>query len=224
MFSVTSTSKSAGRRMRCMAAASTSMCSSATSGNSARTISVATSRHRREVSSTFALSMEVSAPAARARQLRRHAHDALDLGAAVDAQVGRVRRVAVLLAEVDPAGQLAHEHEVDAGDHLGLERSRPRRAPGARAPGAGWRRRRAPRAAAAGPVRGAPAACGCDHFGPPMAPSSTASALRQALRVRSGSGSPVASMAAPPKGSSSSANSCPCRLRERPQALARPRR
>ena len=35
MFSVTMTSKSRGRRMRCIAAASTSMCSSATSGNSA---------------------------------------------------------------------------------------------------------------------------------------------------------------------------------------------
>ena len=55
--------------------------------------------------------------------VRGHAHDALDLGAAVDTQMStRLQRITVLRAEVDPAGELAHEHEVDPGHHLGLER------------------------------------------------------------------------------------------------------
>ena len=57
MFSVSSTSKSRGRRIRCMAAESTSMCSMLTSGNSAFTTRSLT-RHGREVSSTLDLSME----------------------------------------------------------------------------------------------------------------------------------------------------------------------
>ena len=60
MFSVTITSKSRGRRSRCIAAASTSRCSKLTSGNSAGSMRSTTARHRREVSSTFALSTEVS--------------------------------------------------------------------------------------------------------------------------------------------------------------------
>jgi hypothetical protein len=55
-FSVSTTSKSRGRRSRCIAAESTSMCSSATPGNSSRITRVLTSRHSREVSSTFDLS------------------------------------------------------------------------------------------------------------------------------------------------------------------------
>src|SRR5258708_5453185 len=60
MFSVTMTSKSAGLRIRCIAQASTSMCDSARSGNSAFTTRSVTSRHSRDVSRTFALSTEVS--------------------------------------------------------------------------------------------------------------------------------------------------------------------
>ena len=56
MFSVTTTSKSAGRRTSCMAQLSTSWCSSWQSGNSAFTTRSATSRQSREVSSTLALS------------------------------------------------------------------------------------------------------------------------------------------------------------------------
>jgi hypothetical protein len=62
MFSVTITSKSAGRRSRCMAQASTSTCSIWTSGNSSAVTRLVTARQRRDVSSTFALSTEVSRP------------------------------------------------------------------------------------------------------------------------------------------------------------------
>ena len=54
-----------------MAAASTSMCSSCTSGNSARTIRVGNRRHSRDVSSTLALSTDVSFPRRATRQSPR---------------------------------------------------------------------------------------------------------------------------------------------------------
>ena len=44
-------------------------------------------------------------------------------------------------------------------------------------------------------------ASGADHFGPPIAPRSTASASRQGFSVLEGRGSPQASIAAPPNGS-----------------------
>ena len=47
------------------------------------------------------------------------------------------------------------------------------------------------------------------HLGPPTAPSSTASASRAMLRVTSGRGRPVASMAAPPTRASSMSMSRP---------------
>ncbi|KAG1388336.1 hypothetical protein G6F59_016000 [Rhizopus arrhizus] len=86
-----------------MAIESTSWCSSATSGNSSRPMRAATSRHRREVSSTLALSTEVTLP-------RR------------SAQVAGAVGVAGLVAEVDAAGQFAYHHEVHALQQLGLDR------------------------------------------------------------------------------------------------------
>src|SRR6516162_11306946 len=59
---------------------------------------------------------------ARTRELRRDAHDALDLRRAVAAHVTRTHGVAMFLAEVDPAGELAHEHQVDAAHDLGFQR------------------------------------------------------------------------------------------------------
>ena len=59
-FSVTITSKSAGRETSCIAALSTSRWSSGTSGNSSACTRVTVSRHRREVSSTLALSTLVT--------------------------------------------------------------------------------------------------------------------------------------------------------------------
>ena len=65
MFSVTITSKSAGRETSCIAALSTSRWSSSTSGYSPAT-PLTTSRQSREVSSTLALSTDVTRPAASA--------------------------------------------------------------------------------------------------------------------------------------------------------------
>ncbi len=68
MFSVTITSYSRGFASRCIAIESTSWCSRVTSGNSSRARRSVVSRHSREVSSTLALSTEVSLPRrARAR-------------------------------------------------------------------------------------------------------------------------------------------------------------
>jgi hypothetical protein len=58
-FSVRITSKSAGRATSCMAALSTSRCSSLTSGNS-RAVSTTTSRQSCETSRMFALSTDVT--------------------------------------------------------------------------------------------------------------------------------------------------------------------
>ena len=58
-FSVTSTSKDPGRRMSCMAALSTYMWDSSTSGNSLA-ISITVSRQRTEEARTFALSTDRS--------------------------------------------------------------------------------------------------------------------------------------------------------------------
>ena len=59
MLLVTTTSNWLGRRTSCMAALSTSMSLSCTSGYSSP-MRCTVSRHRREVSSTFALSMEIT--------------------------------------------------------------------------------------------------------------------------------------------------------------------
>ncbi len=59
-FSVSSTSKLAGALTSCIAALSTSRCSSCTPVNSRACTLMTTSRHRREVSSTFALSTLVT--------------------------------------------------------------------------------------------------------------------------------------------------------------------
>ena len=47
------------------------------------------------------------------------AHDPLDLGDGVDAGVAGAVVVAQLVAEVDAAGQLAHDQQVDAGQSSG---------------------------------------------------------------------------------------------------------
>ena len=88
MFSVTSTSKSRGRRIRCIAAESTSMCSSVTSGNSLRhqpRCAPRATAARSPARSTCRSRSDARAP--RARQLRGHAHDALDLRRGVAAHV-----------------------------------------------------------------------------------------------------------------------------------------
>ena len=135
--------------------------------------------------------------------------DPLDLRTRVDARVGRAVGRARLLAEVDPAGQLADDEQVGALDHLALERA-----------GVVQRRQRPDRPQVgeqAEPLAQAEQALlgrGLDgsvvsHFGPPTAASSTASAPRQAASVSSVSAVPWASIDAPPNRCSSYSNSAP---------------
>ena len=70
MFSATITSKWRGWATSCMAALSTSMCSSRTFGYSLEWTLVTTSRHRREVSSTLALSTLVTRASAASKATR----------------------------------------------------------------------------------------------------------------------------------------------------------
>ncbi len=127
MLPVTMTSNCFGLRTSCIAALSTYMCDSATSGYSAAS-ALTVSRHRMLVSSTLALSTEHSRLLALARRLEPDARDALDLRHAVVHRVEAfaspraLRAAAARLAEVDVAGQLAHDHEVEPGDDVGLER------------------------------------------------------------------------------------------------------
>ena len=83
---------------------------------------------------------------------------------------------AARLAEIDAAGQLAHDHEVEALDDLGLQRARHRPARRTPRPGADWRTGPSPCAAAAGRARAACSNRQLSHFGPPTEPNSTASA------------------------------------------------
>ena len=121
MFSVSSTSKSRGRLSRCMAAESTSMCSMLTSGYSRLITYSLTSRHRREVSSTLDLSIETTLLAAAHGEAARDARDALDFRHRVGAQVAGAHGIALLFAEVDAAGELAHEDEIHAVEYFRLE-------------------------------------------------------------------------------------------------------
>ena len=181
MFSVSTTSKSAGREISCIAALSTSRCSSRTPGWSRATRSTV-SRHRREVSRMFALSTEVTRPrrAGDGRHAERQLGDPLDLLDRVDAGVVGDAVAAAAVAEVDPAGQLAHDQQVGAPDALLAQRARARRAPGRSAPAAGSRTARGPCAGPSRPCSGRGASGSVvSHFGPPTAPSSTASAARQ---------------------------------------------
>ena len=122
MFSVTITSKLDGLRIRCIAAESTSMCSSSTSGNSARSTDSTVVRHRREVSSTLALSTDTMRLRRALREPAGDARDALNFIDAVRAQVAGEVLGAAFLAEVDAARQLAHDHDVGAAQDFRLER------------------------------------------------------------------------------------------------------
>ncbi len=131
VFSVTIVENRTGSWTISRPAVSTRTCSSRTSGYSGAS-PVTTSRQRRDVSMTFALSTDASRPRRVSRQLEAAPRDALDLRRRV---LARVERAAVLAApagaEVEPADELAHDQQVDA---------RPARR------AAGWRRRRARRA------------------------------------------------------------------------------
>ena len=112
---------------------------------------------------------------------------------------------ALRLAEVDVAGELAHDQDVEPGHDLGLQRRGAGELRDRPAPGAGWRTGRAPCAGRGSPARAAWRAAALSYFGPPTAPNSIASA---ALRERRASPRAADRRArrrpAPPTGASSS--------------------
>ena len=121
MFSVRITSKWRGAATSFIAHESTSWCSSSTLGNSSECTRVTTSRHSRLVSSTFILSTLVTR---RAGGLEGGAGDPLDLlGRCTRTGRRRGSSVRVFVAEVDAAGELAHDEHVGALDQLALERA-----------------------------------------------------------------------------------------------------
>ena len=84
---------------------------------------VTCSRQSREVSSTFALSTEVTFPRRPAAARKPHSASALDLGERVDAGVEGAVGLAPALAEVEAAGELAHHQQVGALDALAAQRA-----------------------------------------------------------------------------------------------------
>ena len=141
----------------------------------------------RDVSSTFALSTDGSRPPRDAGENEGAAGDALDLAR-------------VVLAGVEDGAVVA---ACRAGRSRGRRRARGRsagRCPRP-TPDGGSRRRRARLAARSGPAPGRTRPP--SHFGRRPRRAATASAARQAASVSPGSGSPTASIAAPPKACSS---------------------
>ena len=125
-FSVTSTSKIDGFVTSTIAQASTSRCSTSTSGYSGR-ISSTTFRQSRLDDSTFALSTLVRRLPPAPGELEGEPHDPLDLLLGVRQRVDGFaprRRGPLLrrLAEVEPAGELADDEHVDALEQLGPQR------------------------------------------------------------------------------------------------------
>ena len=120
MFSVRITSKWRGAVMSFIAVESTRACSSSTCGNSSACTRRTTSRHRRLVSSTLALSTLVTFERAAPKATRAmRSISAVRVDAQVAGAVGRAR----LLAEVDAAGELAHDEQVGALDDLAPQRA-----------------------------------------------------------------------------------------------------
>ena len=144
-LSVTMTSNCLGQRTSCMPPASASMWSSFTSAYFALCVAVTTSFHSTPDFMTLRFSIEQHVVLARARQLEGDAGDALDLERVVDLRVDAallaVAEVDDLLrlAEIDAAGQFAHDEDVEPFDDLRLQRGGggQRRIADGRA--AGWR-------------------------------------------------------------------------------------
>ena len=170
-----------------MAALSTSKCVRATSGYSRATRST-TRRHRRDVSKMFCLSTEVKLLAARPREIQGDARDALDLGRAIDHRVHRLLHAvydSLLfgLAEIDAAGQLAHDDEIDRPARARAAATRRLPGPERRGPDAGWQTVRNRGATGRARTRDAPAAACLRIAGSPTLPKRIA-ALRVAERAR----------------------------------------
>ena len=180
---MTTTSKSRGRRIRCIAIASTRTSSYATSGYS-RATSCATSRHSRDDDRMFALSTDVSLRrrCARERERRRAAGarspPRCRRSVSTASRPGGPAAPLARLAEVDAAGELAHDDEVDAVEHLGPRAATRRSAPGRATTGRRLAKTPRPLRSPSSACSGRTVAFGSSHFGPPTAPSRTASAAR----------------------------------------------
>ena len=145
----------------------------------------------------FALSTETTCPRRDGVPARSNAElgDALDLLDGVDAGVVRDAVAAAAVAEVDPARQLAHDQQVRAA------RPAPRRS-GLASASAGTTRTGRRFANSSSPLRRPSRPCSgrgasgsvVSHFGPPTAPSSTASAPRQRSSTSGSSGVPCSSI------------------------------
>ena len=113
------TSYSAGERINCIAKASTRWWVTSTSGQALATSVTETppQPHRGE---HVRLVDRRDLAAAPLRRAQRDAGDPLDLGRRVDQRVVRHVAVALLLpgAEVDSAGQFAHEQEIDSAQQF----------------------------------------------------------------------------------------------------------
>ncbi len=126
MLPVTMTSNCLGARTSCIAALSTYMWLSSTSGYSAATSSI-TSRHSTVTSSTLALSTEHRRPSRLRARAEGQAGDAADLRLAIDVGVEALALAifqganAPRLTEVDAAGELAHDQDVQPRHHFRLQ-------------------------------------------------------------------------------------------------------
>ena len=121
MFSVRITSKCRGAEISCIAALSTSRCSSSI----VRELAAVDVAHDLPPQTAGLEHVGlVDARHARARRPERDPRDPLDLLARVHAGVRRRVVGTGLLAEVDPSGQLADHHQVGALDQLALQRAR----------------------------------------------------------------------------------------------------
>ena len=121
-FSVTITSKSAGRETSCMAALSTSRWSSSTSSYSAASPVDRLAPQARGLEHVRLVDRgDPAAPLA--RRLEGDPRDPLDLGDRVGAVVVGAVAVAAALAEVDAPGQLAHHQQVGPLDPLPAQRA-----------------------------------------------------------------------------------------------------
>ena len=153
IFSVTMTSNCAGFLQICMAQLSTNISLYSTSGYSVCRRCM-TARHRRLVSSTLALSTQVSFLRrfiAVSKPMRQCARSRARVGHRVDGDLLAVLPMVLCSPEVDAADQLTHNDEVNAlvNDRL-FQRGRRPPAAARSWPGGCWRRYHAcPRAGAA---------------------------------------------------------------------------
>ena len=207
-FSVTRTSKSAGRRP---AASRTSRRAGARAPRpgSRRGPPRSTLRHSRDVARTFALSTWSTLPRRPRASSNASATIAADLAPPCTSRVSiaapaarPVWRCSRRLAEVEAAGQLADDQQVDALEQLRLAAARRRRAAGWTVIGRRFANSPRPPRSANSACSGRTVASGSSHFGPPTAPSSTASASRHASTSSGRMATPYASIAAPPTTSS----------------------